>query len=185
MNREDAGQAATTNCWRVTGWSIAALVLLLPLAAMQVTREVDWTASDFVFAGMLIGSAGLVIELTFRRHSHRSSRMGAALLTATSLALIWIDAAVGIINDDHATLNLIYPGIVILALVVAAVGRFRTVALARGSAGAAAMLAVTGVIAVIASDPAFAASVVAFHLTFVVAFLTAAALFHRVGAAER
>ena len=185
MNREDAGQAGTTNWWRVTGWSIAALVLLLPLAAMQVTREVDWTASDFVFAGVLIGSAGLVIELTFRRHPHRSSRIGAALLTAASFALIWINAAVGIINDDHATLNLIYPGIIMLALIVAAAGRFRTVALARGSAVAAAVLAVMGVVAVRASDPAIVAGVVAFHFTFVAAFLAAASLFHRARAAER
>ncbi len=48
--------------WRIAGWSIAGLVLLLP-----ALTNAPWTAFDFVFAGVLIGFVGLAFELTVRR----------------------------------------------------------------------------------------------------------------------
>jgi len=46
---------------RIIGWSLVGLILLAPLVAMQFTREVAWTASDFLFAGvLLIGGGGVV-----------------------------------------------------------------------------------------------------------------------------
>lgn len=37
--------------WRMVGWSIPALLLLVPLVATQFTAAVDWAASDLLFAG--------------------------------------------------------------------------------------------------------------------------------------
>ena len=184
MNREDRAPTATTNCWRITGWSIAVLLLLLPLAAMQVTPEVTWTASDFMVAGVLIGSAGLAIELAFKRQSHRCYSAGVVLLTVTCFALTWINAAVGIVGNDHATLSLLFPVIVMLALVVAAAGRFRALALARGSTAAAAAQAMLGIVAVAIADPGYVVGVVAFHALVIAALLAAATLFCRAGAAD-
>lgn len=43
------------NPWRVLGWGTAAALLLTPLIAMRFTSEVNWTASDFALAGVMIG----------------------------------------------------------------------------------------------------------------------------------
>jgi len=43
-----------------------ALLLLIPLVAMQFTQEVVWTLSDFVFAGILLFGAGLTFVLIAR-----------------------------------------------------------------------------------------------------------------------
>jgi len=40
---------------RLIVWAVVvALILLIPLVAMQFTSEVNWTLSDFVFAGVLL-----------------------------------------------------------------------------------------------------------------------------------
>ncbi len=44
-----------------------ALLLLIPLIAMQVTDEVNWTRSDFVKIGFLLLSTGLLCELIIRK----------------------------------------------------------------------------------------------------------------------
>ena len=52
--------------WRITAWTGAALTLLLPLVAMQFTNEVNWSDTDFIVAGALIGGTGLTVELAAR-----------------------------------------------------------------------------------------------------------------------
>jgi hypothetical protein len=45
-----------------------ALILLVPLVAMQFTDEVNWGVADFVLAGALLGGTGLLLhQLTTRR----------------------------------------------------------------------------------------------------------------------
>ena len=39
---------------RTAGWSAVGLILLTPLAAMQITSEVAWDAQDFLFAAVLL-----------------------------------------------------------------------------------------------------------------------------------
>ena len=41
---------------RITGWAFAAVLLLLPAIAMQFTSEIDWSPSDFIVMGALIGT---------------------------------------------------------------------------------------------------------------------------------
>ena len=55
--------------WRVIGWGVAVGLLILPFIAMRFTGEVNWTASDFVFAAVLLGSVGLGMEFAVRRSS--------------------------------------------------------------------------------------------------------------------
>ena len=48
--------------WRIAAWTGAALMLLLPLVAMQFTDEVNWSETDFIVAGALIGGTGLTLS---------------------------------------------------------------------------------------------------------------------------
>lgn len=54
------------NGWRIAGWGSLVALLVLPALAMQLTSEVNWTASDFVFAAVLLGFVGAVVELAAR-----------------------------------------------------------------------------------------------------------------------
>jgi hypothetical protein len=46
---------------------ISAMLLLVPLIAMQFLEEVSWTFSDFAIAGFLLFGTGLMCELAMRK----------------------------------------------------------------------------------------------------------------------
>jgi hypothetical protein len=76
-----------------------ALLLLVPLIAMQLTREVNWTLSDFAIMGALLFSAGLLFDLvvTKVRDNTRRIILGAAVVAA--FLYVWAELAVGIFTN--------------------------------------------------------------------------------------
>lgn len=81
---------------RPVGWGLVALVLLTPLVAMQFTREVAWTASDFLFAALLMIGAGVLIELAARKLRNRAGAAMVAGAVLLAVLLIWSQGAVGL-----------------------------------------------------------------------------------------
>lgn len=82
--------------WHAIGWGGAALLLLAPLVAMQVTDEARWDNADFaMFAAMLL-TAGLGFELALRLARNRNWRAVIGIAIAVAFLLIFADAAVGV-----------------------------------------------------------------------------------------
>lgn len=121
-NGEDGGRLIP---WRIAAWGLAALLLLLPLVAMQLTAEVNWTASDFLFAGILIGGVGVALELAVRMSRNRAYRAGAGFALAAAFLILWSNAAVGMIGNEDNGYNLLFLAAIGLALIGAVVARFR------------------------------------------------------------
>ncbi len=158
--------------WRITGWGFAACLLLLPLIAMRFTDEVNWTASDFVFAGVLFGSVGLAFEFIVRKSSSLAYRLGAAGAVVTAFLTVWVNAAVGMIGEGPY--NLLFGGVLLIALIGAIIARFEPAGLARAMVAAAiwqGMLSVVGM-----STDAHGGML---SMTFVVPWLLAAGLFRK------
>lgn len=132
------------NRWRVLGWSIAAGLILLPLVAMQFTSEVNWTAGDFVFAILMIGSVGLAFELVVRASSNMAYRAGAAAALAASFLTMWVNGAVGMIGSEENGYNLLFLGVIALALAGSLLARFRASGLALAMLAAATAQAAVG-----------------------------------------
>ena len=80
----------------------ASMVLLLPLVAMQFTSEVQWSASDFVVAGILLFGTGLLIEMVLRKTKKGVLRILAVLGVLLLLLLTWLELAVGIFGSPWA-----------------------------------------------------------------------------------
>lgn len=93
------------NGWRIAGWGSALALLLLPAFAMQFTDEVDWTASDFVFAGLLLGITGIAAEVAVRLSRNWSHLIGYAFAIFAGFFTLWSNAAVGIIGSEDALVN--------------------------------------------------------------------------------
>lgn len=74
----------------------AALVLLVPLVAMQFSGRVDWSAGDFVAAGVLLMGIGLAFELFVRKVSNKLGRLVLTVLLGIALVYLWAELAVGI-----------------------------------------------------------------------------------------
>lgn len=79
-----------------------AVLLLLPLIAMQFTNEVNWTLSDFVIAGVLLLSTGLLIEFVLRKVTKTKNRILLTLGILFILFVLWAEMAVGIFGSPIA-----------------------------------------------------------------------------------
>lgn len=79
-----------------------ALLLLVPLVAMQFTSAVQWNGFDFLVAGLLLLGAGLACELVIRLFSTWKTRMLFIGLVLLVLMLVWIELAVGIFGTPWA-----------------------------------------------------------------------------------
>jgi len=111
--------------WRVAGWGTAVLLLLLPFVAMQFTSEVNWTLGDFIFAGLMFGAVGLAVELTVRATANGSYRAAVGFALAAAFLTIWVNGAVGMIGSEENGFNLLFLGVVMIALVGAVFARFQ------------------------------------------------------------
>ncbi len=113
------------NPWRRLIWGAAAALLAVPLIAMQFTREVNWTASDFaVFAVMLAIACG-IYELGTRLSGSTAYRAGFAIAIANGFLIVWANLAVGIIEGEANPANLMFAGVLGVAAVGALLAKFR------------------------------------------------------------
>jgi hypothetical protein len=160
--------------WRIAAWGTAALLLLLPLVAMRFTDAVNWTGADFLFAGVLIGGVGILFELIVRMSRNHAYRAGAGFALAAAFLIVWANGALGMIRDEDNPYNLLFGGVILVALAGAVAARFAPAGMARAMAAAGlAHLAVAALGA--AADPRGAV----FSLAFAAPWLLAAALFRK------
>jgi hypothetical protein len=127
--------------WRLVGWAGAGLVLLAPMAG-----NAPWSLSDYVFAAVLLGAAGLALELAARSGS-LAYRAGVAVAVAAGVLLIWVNGAVGLLGDEDNAANLMFFGVLAVAVVGAVLARLRAAGLARAMFAAAAAQVAAGAVA--------------------------------------
>lgn len=141
------------NPWRLPVWGAAACLLLLPLVAMQFTRDVNWTGSDFALFGTMLLVACGMYELGAWISGNTAYRAGMGLAVAGGFFLVWVHLAVGIIGNDTNRENLMFAGVVAVGIIGALVARFRS----RGMARAAAAMAIAQTLACLVAVFMFAA----------------------------
>lgn len=81
---------------------VTAVILSIPLIAMQFTNEVKWGLFDFVVAGTLLLTTGLAIELVIRNVKTSKARAILFFIILLALFLIWAELAVGIFGSPIA-----------------------------------------------------------------------------------
>jgi len=161
---------------RILGWSLVAILLLLPAIAMQFTDEVDWTISDFIFAGILLIGSGTVCELILRRSKNNAYRMAAVLALAAAFLLTWSNAAVGFIGSGGNVANVLYFIMPPIGFIAGIASRFKPKGM---STTMAALAILQGLITVLA----FAIGLVSDENTFTILGINAFFIAHWTGAA--
>jgi hypothetical protein len=165
----------------------AALILLVPLVAMQFTEEVNWDLFDFAFMGALLLGTGLAYDLAARRAGTMAYRAAVGVALAAAFLLVWINGAVGLIGSEDNPANLLYGGVLAVGVFGASIARFRSHGMARALFAAALAQALVPVIALIVWKPSVASaeeflgmlSVFGVNSFFVVLFVASAMLFRR------
>lgn len=131
--------------WRIVGWGGTALLLLLPLVA-----NAPWTLSDFVFMGILLGIVGLLLELAVRASGSPFYRAGAGVAVATAFLLVWVNGAVGFLGNEDNLANLMFFGVLSVAVLGSIFARARPAGMARTMFATAAAQMLVGAIALAA-----------------------------------
>lgn len=76
----------------------AALILLVPVLAMQFTDEMDWDLHDFAVAGVLLVGTGLVFVISISKFNKPLHRIVIGIALLLALLLTWVELAVGIVG---------------------------------------------------------------------------------------
>ena len=162
-------------------WPAAAAFFALPWAAMQVTPEVRWDATDFLVWGVMIAGTMAGLELALRSSRDWAHRLGALVALGTGFLLVWVSLAVGIIGSEDNPFNLLYVGVLLTALIGGLLVRVRSAGMSRvmcATATAQAMAGVAGFLAEAGRDSAaWPRDVVGATGLFALLWLFAAALF--------
>lgn len=79
-----------------------AILLLIPLIAMQFTSEVNWELNDFIIMGVLLLFTGLSCELILRKVKSIKIRILICGVILLAFLLVWAEMAVGIFGTPFA-----------------------------------------------------------------------------------
>ena len=77
---------------------LTAMLLLVPLVAMQFTAEANWAPGDFAAAGVLLFGAGMAYVLATRRTRTTRQKVVVGALVFAVLAVVWAELAVGLFH---------------------------------------------------------------------------------------
>lgn len=83
-------------------FAVPAILLCIPLIAMQFTKEVDWSGSDFIIGGILLFGTAAVVDLVLRNVKSQRHRLILTLLFLAVLFLVWVELAVGVFGTPFA-----------------------------------------------------------------------------------
>ena len=81
---------------------IVGLLLLIPLIAMQLTNEVNWSFFDFIIMGALLTITGLLIGIILKKVNNSKNRRILIVTIVMIFFLIWAELAVGLFGTPFA-----------------------------------------------------------------------------------
>lgn len=125
--------------WRVAAWACAGGALLAPLLI-----GAPWSLSDYVFLGVLLGGAGLAVELAVRASRDLAYRAGAAVAAVAAGLLALVNGAVGVLGSEDNPANLVFFGVIAVAVAGSLLAGFRAAGMARAMLATAAVQVLVG-----------------------------------------
>ncbi len=87
---------------RIKILQMVGLLLIIPLIAMQLTDEVEWSLFDFIIMGTLLLIIGLMGEIISKKVKKYKHRVILYVVVAITFLLIWAELAVGIFGTPFA-----------------------------------------------------------------------------------
>ena len=77
-------------------------LLLIPMATMLISDEINWSIFDFLVMGVLLFSFGISINLVLKNIKNSKIRITFFTILILIFSLIWIELAVGIFESPFA-----------------------------------------------------------------------------------
>jgi hypothetical protein len=123
--------------------------MLTPAVAAQVSDEMAWDSADFILVVIMLAAACGAWEIAMRKTKSWTYAAGALVAAGAAFLLFLVNGAVGLMGNEDDPVNLLFFGVLTLAVGGAIVVRFRpdglarTMAVTAGAQVAAAALALT------------------------------------------
>lgn len=160
----------------------ALLVVLVPLVAMRLGSELQWSRFDFAVAVTAVVALGVCAAAIAQRAPSRIHLAAMGVALGASLVLLWLTGAVGTLASERHPANMLYPASLLLAVGGAIGSRFEPRGMSRAIFATAVAIAVVPLVASFRWElPPMLALLKAFILSGVFAALFAASgvLFRR------
>ena len=77
-------------------------LLLIPMATMLISDEINWSIFDFLVMGVLLFSFGVSINIVLKKTKNSKIRIIFFTFLILIFSLIWIELAVGIFESPFA-----------------------------------------------------------------------------------
>lgn len=129
--------------WRIAAWVGAGLILLLPLAAMQFSTEVNWSAFDFVVAAIMLGALVGAFELVVRLSGSMPYRAAVVVAAGATFLMVWIQGAVGLVGSENDLFNLLFLAPLLVGATGCFIAGFKAGGMSRALAAMAVIQAIT------------------------------------------
>ena len=154
--------------------------LLVPLTGMQLSAEWNWSGRDFLTAWVLLSAAGFFYTFLNQPRAGPAARLASVLVVATSLLLVWLNLAVGVVGSEGNPANPLYAAVIGTGIAGAIIARFRPRGMAWTAFAMAAVQTMVPLIALKLHQPDFhpgLAQVLLLNLAFTTLFAIAGLLF--------
>lgn len=161
-----------------------ALILLIPLIAMQFSNEVAWDLLDFIVSGVLLSGTGAGFIIISRLSDQIMYRTALGIALFSALLLVWVNGAVGLVGSENNDFNLLYFGVALLLIIGAFISRFRAKGMAIALFVTTAVQASTILVAIFTAQHQSAESsvieIILVNVFFTTLFLISGGLFWKV-----
>ena len=81
---------------------IVGLLLLIPMIAMQLTDEVNWSFFDFIIMGIMLSITGLALGIIIKKVKYHKYRNIFIAIIIIIFLFIWAELGVGIFGTPFA-----------------------------------------------------------------------------------
>lgn len=129
-NRGDIIGNSNLGRQRLAVWGGTASLMIVPILVEDQFVAANRDHGDFIFLAILVTGVGAIYELAAKTSGRRTYRTALGIAIAAVLLEAWINLAVGIIGSEDNPANLIYAGVIAVALCGAIAARFRAAGMA-------------------------------------------------------
>ena len=85
----------------------------------------NWDLLDILTFGTMVAGVLIVVALAWRRARNRAYRGAALVAVLGAFFLVWVNGAVGIIGNEENDANLLFFGVLAVAVLGSLIARFR------------------------------------------------------------
>ena len=124
-NTDDTIAHTAFSGWRIALWGALIALFCLPVIAVQLSDEFDWTSSDFLFAAVFLTILGIGGEIALRVGRNAPHQLGIAIAALGGFLTVWINGAVGMLGSEDEVTNLYFIALVGIAVVASFLVWFR------------------------------------------------------------